>query len=415
MSGFGKKRSRTPGASLLMRAIRADPKFSTKPSPVRMWLLIAARAAQGLGAAIMMALSMVFVGDTVSKAKTGSAMGLLATMSAAGTALGPSLGGVLIASAGWRAVFFVTVPLGILAYLLAQRYLSADQPKARTGPASVDQAGTLLLILTLTAYALAMTIRQGDEQAGFGLTNLTLLLAATAGLGLFVRAEARATSPLIRLAMFRDAGLSASLAMSALVSTVMLATLVVGPFYLSGALGLDAAMVGLVLSAGPLAAALAGVPAGRLADRFGAHRMTIIGLGTMTAGALILFVLPAGLGMPGYVGPMVAITVGYALFMTANNTAIMADVKPDQRGVVSGLLSLSRNLGLITGASAMGAVFALASKAADVASASPEAMAKGMQVTFAVAAILTALALGIALALAGPAHAARKALRTDQG
>jgi MFS family permease len=380
-----------------------------------MWLLIAARAAQGLGAAIMMALSMVFVGDTVSKAKTGSAMGLLATMSAAGTALGPSLGGVLIASAGWRAVFFVTVPLGILAYLLAQRYLSADQPKARTGPASVDQAGTLLLILTLTAYALAMTIRQGDEQAGFGLTNLTLLLAATAGLGLFVRAEARATSPLIRLAMFRDAGLSASLAMSALVSTVMLATLVVGPFYLSGALGLDAAMVGLVLSAGPLAAALAGVPAGRLADRFGAHRMTIIGLGTMTAGALILFVLPAGLGMPGYVGPMVAITVGYALFMTANNTAIMADVKPDQRGVVSGLLSLSRNLGLITGASAMGAVFALASKAADVASASPEAMAKGMQVTFAVAAILTALALGIALALAGPAHAARKALRTDQG
>lgn len=415
MSGFGKKRSRTPGASLLMRAIRADPKFSTKPSPVRMWLLIAARAAQGLGAAIMMALSMVFVGDTVSKAKTGSAMGLLATMSAAGTALGPSLGGVLIASAGWRAVFFVTVPLGILAYLLAQRYLSADQPKARTGPASVDQAGTLLLILTLTAYALAMTIRQGDEQAGFGLTNLTLLLAATAGLGLFVRAEARATSPLIRLAMFRDAGLSASLAMSALVSTVMLATLVVGPFYLSGALGLDAAMVGLVLSAGPLAAALAAVPAGRLADRFGAHRMTIIGLGTMTAGALILFVLPAGLGMPGYVGPMVAITVGYALFMTANNTAIMADVKPDQRGVVSGLLSLSRNLGLITGASAMGAVFALASKAADVASASPEAMAKGMQVTFAVAAILTALALGIALALAGPAHAARKALRTDQG
>jgi MFS family permease len=380
-----------------------------------MWLLIAARAAQGLGAAIMMALSMVFVGDTVSKAKTGSAMGLLATMSAAGTALGPSLGGVLIASAGWRAVFFVTVPLGILAYLLAQRYLSADQPKARTGPASVDQAGTLLLILTLTAYALAMTIRQGDEQAGFGLTNLTLLLAATAGLGLFVRAEARATSPLIRLAMFRDAGLSASLAMSALVSTVMLATLVVGPFYLSGALGLDAAMVGLVLSAGPLAAALAAVPAGRLADRFGAHRMTIIGLGTMTAGALILFVLPAGLGMPGYVGPMVAITVGYALFMTANNTAIMADVKPDQRGVVSGLLSLSRNLGLITGASAMGAVFALASKAADVASASPEAMAKGMQVTFAVAAILTALALGIALALAGPAHAARKALRTDQG
>ena len=215
--------------------------------------------------------------------------------------------------------------------------------------------------------------------------------------------------------MFRDAGLSASLAMSALVSTVMMATLVIGPFYLSRALRLDAAMVGLVLSAGPLAAALAGVPAGRLADRFGAQRMTIAGLSAMTAGAFILSVLPATLGVPGYVGPMVVITVGYALFMTANNTAVMADVSPDQRGVISGLLGLSRNLGLITGASAMGAVFALASKAADITTASPGAVATGMQITFAVAAALIALALGIAMAvaLAGRSFAARKAARAD--
>jgi MFS family permease len=78
--------------------------------------------------------------------------------------------------------------------------------------------------------------------------------------------------------MFRDPVLSASLAMSALVSTVMMATLVVGPFYLSRALGLDAALVGLVLSIGPLVAALTGVPAGRMADRFGAQGMTIVGL-----------------------------------------------------------------------------------------------------------------------------------------
>ena len=81
-----------------------------------LWLLIAARAAQGLGAAIMMALTMAFVGETVPKARTGSAMGLLGTMSAIGTALGPSLGGVLIAGLGWRAIFLVNVPLGILAF-----------------------------------------------------------------------------------------------------------------------------------------------------------------------------------------------------------------------------------------------------------------------------------------------------------
>ena len=359
-----------------------------------LWLLIAARAAQGLGAALMMALTMAFVGETVPKAKLGGAMGLLATMSAMGTALGPSLGGVLIAGSGWQALFWVNVPLGVLAFLLARRHLPKDGRRAQTGRAGFDPAGTLLLALTLAAYALAMTMGRGH----FGPLNLALLAAAALGVGLFVRVEATAASPLIRLAMFRDPGLSASLAMSALVSTVMMATLVVGPFYLSRALGLDAARVGLVMSAGPLAAALAGVPAGRIADRFGAPRMALVGLIAIAAGCLALSMVPLALGIPGYIAPMVVITVGYALFMTANNTAVMADVRADQRGVISGLLNLSRNLGLITGASVMGAVFALASKAIDIAAARPEAVASGMRITFAVAAALVAVALAIGAA-----------------
>ena len=157
-----------------------------------LWLLIAARAAQGLGAAVMMALTMAFVGETVPKAKTGSAMGLLGTMSAIGTALGPSLGGVLIAGLGWRAIFLVNVPLGILTLLLAHRYLPVDQRKPKTDRAGFDHVGTLLLALTLAAYALAMTIGRGS----FGPLNMALLLAAAFGVGLFVRAEARAASPL---------------------------------------------------------------------------------------------------------------------------------------------------------------------------------------------------------------------------
>src|SRR5204863_9286855 len=116
------------------------------------------------------------------------------------------------------------------------------------------------------------------------------------------------------LAMLRDPVLSASLAMSALVSTVLMATLVVGPFYLSGALGLDAAAVGLVLSVGPLVVALTGLPTGRLADRFGATRMTIVGLVGIAAGSFMLSMLPATLGIPGYIAPLVVITAGYALF-----------------------------------------------------------------------------------------------------
>lgn len=360
-----------------------------------LWMLIAARAAQGLGAAVMMALTMAFVAETVPKAKTGNAMGLLATMSAIGTALGPTLGGVLIDGLGWQAVFFVQVPLGVVACVLAHRQLPVDRrgPKAEGG--GFDHLGSLLLALTLGAYALAVTIGRGS----FGPLNGALLMAAVVGFGLFLLAETRVASPLIRLATFRDPALSASLAMSTLVSTVMMTTLVVGPFYLARALGLEAAMVGLVMSVGPLFAALTGVSAGRLADRFGAPRMTIAGLAAMAAGAFALSTMPATLGITGYVAPVAVLTVGYALFQTANNTAVMVDVGPDRRGVISGMLSLSRNLGLITGASVMGAVFTFASASMDITTAHPEAVATGLRITFALAVALIVIALAMARAL----------------
>jgi MFS family permease len=261
-------------------------------------------------------------------------MGLLGTMSAIGTALGPSLGGLLISGLGWRAIFFANVPLGVLAIFLASRHLPVDQRS--TGPAA----------------------------------------------------------PMIRLASLRDPALGAGLAMSALVSTVMMATLVVGPFYLARSIGLGAAGVGLVMSVGPVVTALTSVPAGRVADRFGVRRMTLLGLVAMTVGSLALSALPTGLGIPGYVAPIVVLTIGYAVFQTSNNTAVMADVRPDQRGVISGTLTLSRNLGLITGASVMGAVFTFASASTDVATADPAEVATGMHGTFAVATTLIAIAIG---------------------
>ncbi len=359
-----------------------------------LWLLVAARAVQGLGAAIMMTLTVAFVGETVPKARIGSAMGLLGTMSAIGTTLGPSLGGLLIAGIGWRTIFLVNVPLGILNFLLAHRYLPVDCQGPKADRVGFDNAGTLLLALTLAAYALAMTIGRSH----FGALNVALLLVAVCGVGLFVRTEARSASPLIRLAMFRDPVLSAGLAVSTLVSTVMMATLVVGPFYLSRALGLKAALVGLVLSAGPLVAALTGVPAGRIVDRFGAQWMTIVGLVGIAGGSALLSMIPTQLSIAGYIAPIVVVTASYALFQAANNTVIMTNVRPEQRGVISGLLSLSRNLGLITGASVMGAVFAAASAASNITTAHPAAVATGMRTTFAVAATLMGVALAIAVA-----------------
>ena len=357
-------------------------------------LLLAARALQGLGAAVMLALSIAFVGEIAPKSRTGSAMGLLGTMSAIGTTLGPSLGGVLIAGFGWRVIFLVNVPVGLLNLALAAMTLPADRapghPAASVERPRLDVLGTLLLAAALAAYALAMTVGEGR----LSLDNLALLAAALAGGVLFVIVEARVASPLLRLSMFSHESLSTGLVRSVIVSTVIMSTLVVGPFYLSHALGLDAAGVGLVMSAGPLVAALSGVPAGRFVDRFGASRMTIAGLGGMTLGLLVLAIAAPAHGAAGYVLSIVVVTANYALFQAANNTAIMAGVPADRRGVMSGMLSLSRNLGLITGASLMGAVFALAS-GGSIPAASAPAIAGAMRATFLLAACLTAAALVI--------------------
>lgn len=365
-------------------------------------LLLAARALQGLGAAVMMALTLAMVGGTVPKEKTGSAMGLLGTASAVGTALGPSLGGVLIAGLGWQSMFLAQVPLGAAALLLGWRHLPPDGHSAPVQRPRFDGLGTLLLAFALAAYTLAMTLGHGH----FGALNAALLVAATVGGTLFLAVQARVASPLVRLAMLRDRVLRTGLATSALVATVLMATLVVGPFYLSHALGLPMVMVGLVVAIGPVVAALAGVPAGRLVDSLGAQRMTLAGLGGVALGAAALALLPASSGVPGYALPIAVITAGYALFQAANNTAVMAGARADQRSVVSGLLNLSRNLGLVTGASAMGAVFAWASSAADIATAPAEAVALGMRVTLAVAAGL----IGVAMAIS-----ASEVLRRPQG
>ncbi|PIB48946.1 MFS transporter [Pseudomonas sp. 2588-5] len=295
-------------------------------APALEWL-IAARILQGLGAAVMMAMALGMVGDTVAKERTGRVMGLLGTMSAVGTAMGPSLGGVLLSLWGWRAIFLVGVPLGSVAVALAYHYLPVDRPRA---PAST-------------------------------------------GPGFWSSLQVPA--------------LRARLAMSALVAAVIMATFVVGPFYLSRGLGLDPEWMGLAMALGPCVAACAGVPAGRLTDRFGSQRMTLAGLALLACGALLLSLAS---GLVAYLTSLVILTTGYSLFQAANNTAVMSDVDGSRRGTVSGLLNLSRNLGLIFGASVLGAVFAWASP--DVTRALPQSVAFGLHVTFSVALGLILLA-----------------------
>lgn len=299
--------------------------------------LVAARALQGLGAATMMTLAMAMTGDTVSKERTGSAMGWLASMSAIGTALGPSVGGLLIAWLGWRAMFLSTLPLSLLTLWLVHRHLPVPAPVP--APVSATRSGT----------------------------------------------------PAETAALWQGTALGSSLVMNALVATVMMATLVIGPFFLSGGLGLEMAWVGAAMSAGPVMSMVFGFVAGKLVDRWGAAHTLRTGLLVMLAGALGLAVLPGPWGLAGYLLAISVLTPGYQLFQAANNTATLTRLPAARRGEVSGLLNLARNLGLMAGASVMGWVFAWVTT--EPAAASPATLLHGVQVTFGAAAGLLVLSM----------------------
>ncbi len=309
----------------------------------RLWLLIAARVLQGVGAAFMMTLAVALMRQTSSEARLGRAMGLLGTVSALGTALGPSLGGLLIPLTGWRCIFWVQVPLAALALILAIKMLPAE-PVTDGGPA-------------------------------------------------------------IRLRAVMNWTLAPNLVVNIIVAAVMMTTLVVGPFYLGLGLSLTAPQVGFVMAIGPVISIFSGVPSGRLVDAWGSGRMLAIGLALLTIGAVLLAFLPNVFGIAGYVLSIIVLTPGYQLFQAANNTAALADVAKALRGTVSGLLGLSRNIGLIAGASAMGTVFAFGVGTQEFIRATPVAIASGMRLTFLLAAALMLAAIAVTI---GQSHAAKR-------
>ncbi|KQX01041.1 MFS transporter [Acinetobacter sp. Root1280] len=284
-----------------------------------LWILVAARSFQGIGAAFLMTLAMALTRQTVNKSQLGRAMGMLGTISALGTALGPVLGGVLIALSGWQSIFGLQFILASIAIILAWVLLPNDCIRKQ--------------IPTLSSW-------QPDQ-------NIT-----------------------------------PNLMVNLLVAAVMMTTLVIGPFYLSLGLSLNQIQVGLIMGIGPVVAILSGIPSGRLVDRWGSRYIVAIGLIFLIIGSFMLAIVPKLMGLSGYIFPIIILTLGYQLFQAANNTMTLADVPKARQGMVSGLLSLSRNMGLIIGASVMGAIFSFGVGTIQFNQATALAIIDGMQFTF---------------------------------
>jgi EmrB/QacA subfamily drug resistance transporter len=323
-------------------------------SPSIGWL-IACRALQGLGAVFVSALGAAIVGEMFGATERGRALGMIGSAVLLGIALGPSVGGFIIELAGWRWMFFVNIPVGIVAIAGIYRFVP-DTP-GRPAAARLDWPGTLLACVMLGGLALGLTWGQRD---GFE-TPLVLGLLATAVVGFvaFLYVERRVGSPILDLRVFRNRPFASGLLMGYLVFLVLGGTGFLQPFFLETIAHYPTAKVGLLLAISPVVGGVTAPMGGALADRIGARWVALSGLLVIALGCVLFASIDQHVTIWGYAWRVAPLGFGLGLFNAANNSSVLNAVPREQLGIASALLSLMRTLGQTTGVPVIASIFSL--------------------------------------------------------
>jgi len=316
------------------------------------------RVLQGLGAAMLQANSVAIIYLAAPRHALGRAIGIQGAAQALGLALGPSIGGLLLGVAGWRLIFWVNVPVGILGIAAGLVFIPRSRHLQRR--VAFDWVGLGLFAPTIVALLVAVSF---GNRLGWGSAPIIGLFIVTVACGLaFVAWERRAAAPMLDLSLFSRPAFSAGIASGLLSYLVLFGTLFVVPFALERGQGLSPAQAGLELTVMPLALGIVAPLAGRGVDRFGARPLTVTGM-ALTAAVLCIF----GLTHPGhglFVVELGLVGVGLGLFTPANNAAIMGASPRESSGVASGVLNMTRGMGTAMGLAFTGLIFGLAGGAA---------------------------------------------------
>jgi EmrB/QacA subfamily drug resistance transporter len=360
-------------------------------------MLIAFRVLQGTGAVMMQALGMAIVTEAFPRTERGRALGIMGTVVSLGISIGPTLGGLILGAMNWRAIFLVNLPVGVIGLSLVRRHVPDWRPP---GGQRFDALGAALLLLALLALALGLTF--GPEQGWGSAPILAALAGAAVSMAVFLWVESRLDQPMVDLTLFRDPLFSISLLTGFLVFMVI-AGMFVLPFYLERVKGYDPQQTGLFLTVVPAALGLTAPIAGALSDRYGSRGISLIGLAVTVAACLGASTLSEQTSTLGYVVRLLPVGLGAGLFQSPNNSAIMGAAPRERLGVASGLLSLSRTFGQVTGLPLIGAVFAsriygvvTLAPGTDASEAPPWAIVEGVQAAFLAGAAL--VACGVVLA-----------------
>ncbi|WP_372621894.1 MFS transporter [Falsiroseomonas sp.] len=327
-------------------------------APSYEWLLLS-RVLQGVGAALVISCGPALATGLFPEALRARVLGIYGLMFAAGSALGPMLGGALVAQWGWPAVFWFRAPIVLLALVLLW---DLRAPPRTTPREPFDASGAALLTLTIGSALLAINQLRHLGDGGHW-APLLAMLALAAGWG-FLQRSRRAAHPVIALAVFRLPGFARLNAANALVNLAGFAVLLFVPYYLARVAGWPTALAGLVLAASPAGTMLAAVAGGWLLGRVPAARM--VGAGVALTGG--------GLGLMGFwaeatpflvlLAALLLHGVGLGLLQVSYTDTVTATLPKQDRGVAGSLAMMTRTLGIVAAASLLTLLFGALEEAA---------------------------------------------------
>lgn len=319
----------------------------------RIGWLIAFRAVQGLGGALIMPNTLSIIANVFVAEERGKAMGFWGAVSGFSLALGPSLGGVLVEVASWRWIFFINVPVGAILLLVALRYVPES-----TDPTSVkhmDYPG--VAVLTASLFALTFALIEGQKYGWASALILSLFAATVAGFALFVRIQRKQMQPLMDLSLFKNRTFSLTNGVALLLQFGMMGVFFLLPIFLQAILGYSAIKAGLVMT--PLAAIVivASPTAGALSDRFGPKWLMVTGMLIAALGFyLTRRVMVTDGSWQSLIAPFLVSGFGIGIVVSPSTAAVMGSVMPARSGQASGVLSSMRQIGAVLGIAVMGAV-----------------------------------------------------------
>jgi EmrB/QacA subfamily drug resistance transporter len=315
--------------------------------------LVIARAIQAAGASMIFANLAAIMTAVFPAEQRGRAVGIQATIVYLGLATGAPLGGWMTELLGWRSVFYVNVPLGLLALVLGWRVAMERAPAGRRE--RFDFAGAAVFVLGLGL--LLVGLNQGHAWGWTSAPIVGSLLLGAALLAVWVVVELWVPSPMLDLRLFRRPAFSAPVVSNVLSYAAAISTGFLLPFALIQGRGLSPAEVGLILTCQPIVMAITASFSGTLSDRIGTRAPATAGMIVLALGILLLSRLDAETPVM-LIGAILLLTgLGIGLFTSPNSSAVLGSVPPQQRGVANGVLGTSRTLGMILGIAVGGAVY----------------------------------------------------------